>query len=165
VITWRLEGGAAIARELATLRKRVSRKLEYDALMAGGEHIRREGEKRAPLNPLSRVHLKAHILLRRARDPEGGGAAAVAIGPARRTWWGAWQEWGTAHHRAQPYLRPAFDAMVQTALKAIKTTLAAGLLSRGLGVSGRGAGGGIGDVIPGPSAPRIGGGPGGGGLL
>lgn len=161
---WQVKGGKELAQFLDSLRPRVSRRLQYEALMAGAKPIRDEAQRRAPFDPVKSkgAHLQENQIIRYARDPNGGNAAAVAVGPAKWTWWGAWQEWGTAHHKAQPYLRPAFDQMVRKAIDLIAGSLRVAIMVRGGAGSGRASGGGIGDVIAGPKAPTVSGGPRGG---
>lgn len=164
VITYQVVGGARLARELATLRSRVSRSIQYKALFAGAEPMRSAMSTLAPYDPESKLHLRDHIIVRRAVDELR--AAAVAIGPLKKTFWGGFQEWGTAHHGAQPFARPAFDQTVHQTINVIKATLADQLIRAGTGLSGRAAGGGIGETFTqGSGTTPVSGGPGAGGLL
>lgn len=59
------------------------------------------------------------------RTAGGAGRAAIAhVGPTKRAGQGMLQEFGTAHHKAQPFMRPTFDhlqdAMVATMADTLK---------------------------------------------
>ncbi len=56
--------------------------------------------------------------------------AAVAVGPAKRSFYGFYQEFGTAFHGAQPFMRPAFDVGVTKAIADIGRAMCTALASR-----------------------------------
>lgn len=92
----------------ATAGKRVIR----EALKQAAEPVRWDAEARAPHDPApDGEHLREHIdISARVRDSRSSGEASVAIGFHQETFWGGFQELGTAHHAPQPFLRPALDA-------------------------------------------------------
>ena len=59
-------------------------------------------------------------------------AAAVNIGPEKRFFYGFFQEFGTVHHGAQPFVRPAFDGGVTKALSDMARALWTALAARGI---------------------------------
>lgn len=59
---------------------------------------------------------------RRAAAGEGG-FATMHVGPDYRQFHAQFQEFGTAHHGPQPFMRPAFDEKKGEALDIIKATL------------------------------------------
>jgi HK97 gp10 family phage protein len=63
----------------------------------------------------------------RAANREAGGAgrsAVTHVGPTKRAGQGILQEFGTAHHKAQPFMRPTWDAYGGEAADVIRDTLA-----------------------------------------
>lgn len=63
-----------------------------------------------------------------ARDANraAGGAgrhAVVEVGPTKRAFYGRFQEFGTAHHKAQPFMRPTWDRMGNILIDMVATTL------------------------------------------
>lgn len=63
---------------------------------------------------------------RAANRAAGGRGKSVAthIGPTKRAFHGSLQEFGTAHHAAQPFMRPTWDAMARAIPAAIGKVLA-----------------------------------------
>jgi HK97 gp10 family phage protein len=144
--TIRFTGGAELARNLDALSTRLSRQIQRQALKEAGEPIRQMMAQRAPIEP-GAPDLAANIVISTAR-PKGWGSTvvAIAIGPAKDFFYGFFQEYGTVHHRAQPFVRPAYDQQVVSGrtLNQIKEFLWRALISRGFAGT-RGSGGGVGD--------------------
>lgn len=58
------------------------------------------------------------------RSAGGTGRSAVThVGPTKRAGQGSLQEFGTAHHKAQPFMRPTWDAYDQKMVVVIADTL------------------------------------------
>lgn len=58
------------------------------------------------------------------RESGGTGRHAVCqVGPTRAAFYGQFQEFGTAHHKPQPFMRPAWDANDERALEVMRETL------------------------------------------
>lgn len=57
------------------------------------------------------------------RAATGGSFAVMHVGPDASRFYAHLQEFGTTHHRPQPFLRPAFDAAGPEALKIIERDL------------------------------------------
>lgn len=63
---------------------------------------------------------------RTANRAAGGKGRSVVthVGPTKRAFHGSLQEFGTAHHAAQPFMRPTWDALKVSMLGTIAETLA-----------------------------------------
>lgn len=57
------------------------------------------------------------------REATGGSFAVMHVGPAAGIFYAHLQEFGTAHHGPQPFMRPAFDAASPESLKIIERDL------------------------------------------
>lgn len=63
----------------------------------------------------------------RAANKSAGGtgrSAVTHVGPTKKAGQGMLQEFGTAHHKAQPFMRPTFDADGSKLVDVIRDTLA-----------------------------------------
>lgn len=117
MISMKIEGGRDLAKNLALLPKAVSRKVQIAALTEGGQPIQRTASSLAPRDQGSGPHLADNIVIsapsaasleKRERFDE----TVVEVGPARKphdVFYGYFQEFGTAFHPAQSFMRPAFD--------------------------------------------------------
>ena len=93
------------------------------AVRAGAEPIRARAEELAPDDPTtpgSRIKEGMMITVTEQTATEAIGK----IGPARFAFFGTFQEFGTAHLAAQPFLQPAFDEKQDEALKIMGEMLA-----------------------------------------
>ena len=90
----------AFEAQAGKMQKRV---LKRAARAAAEPVIQRAGQ----LAPRRRGELAGSIVAKRARIEEG--RAVVDVGPDSDHFYGLFQEFGTGHHRAQPFLRPAVD--------------------------------------------------------
>lgn len=135
----RVEGGAELASTLNNLSRKMSRRVMRNALEIAAEPIRKAMSAYAPRDP-GAPDLADHMVVSPTRVEgllENDQTAAVAIGPERGDYfYGYFQEFGTAHHGAQPFARPAFDQGVDQALSTITrqlwTELAAVGISRSI---------------------------------
>lgn len=62
----------------------------------------------------------------REANREAGGSgrhAVVEVGPTQKAFYGTFQEFGTAHHAPQPFMRPTFDRMGNYLIDMVATTL------------------------------------------
>jgi HK97 gp10 family phage protein len=125
----KLEGMADLNRRLAQLPATVNRRVQIDALKAGAEVIRREAATLAPRDERAKPpHLADSIVIAVAtgQDEVGEKQTAVEVGPSRKPsdhFYGFFQEFGTVRHRAQPFMRPAFDTQSGRALNIVLSTL------------------------------------------
>lgn len=63
----------------------------------------------------------------RAANRAAGGkgrAVIVSVGPTKAAFYGQFQEFGTAHHAAKPFMRPTWDALKHSMAGTIKEALA-----------------------------------------
>src|SRR5690606_13750740 len=91
-----------------------------EALLAGAEPIREDAVRRAPRRT---GFLAGHIIT----EPVKGRTDQVVIGPTKDAFYGLFQELGTSHHRAQPFLRPALEAKKDEAQRRAAAVLRAGI--------------------------------------
>lgn len=124
-VSWRVEGGDELARALEQMPDAVKRPTVIAALKDGGEPIRAAAAARAPRGA-GPEHLADHIAISAISDSStnrGGRDAetdfAVKIGPSRQFFYGLFEELGSAHQPARPWLRPAFDTLAGQALGVI----------------------------------------------
>ena len=82
-------------------------------------------ELQVELAPRDRGGLKASI--ERQRHKSSRRSSEWDSGPSRKGFWGLFQELGTIYHPAQPFMRPAFDAGKDTAERAFRSKLLAGI--------------------------------------
>lgn len=141
MVSFRFEGGKELAATLNALPARVSRKIIVDALKDAAEPIRRHAASAAPREP-GAPDLADNIVVsasQRIGSTGGGkwtrrdeGEHAVAVGPAKGFFYGLMQEYGTVHHGAQPFMRPAFDSQHQKALKIVGEAMWVALAGKGI---------------------------------
>jgi HK97 gp10 family phage protein len=120
----RFEGGKQLADALATLSTSVSRKVQVESLTAAAEPIRLEATTLAPRSDGPGPHLADNIVIgsigRAALDRrDRGSETVVEVGPSMKPddlFYGFFQEFGTARHGAQPFMRPAFDGKARQSL-------------------------------------------------
>jgi HK97 gp10 family phage protein len=137
--TMRFEGGEELARTLRSLPEAVTKTVVLKALRDGAEPIRHLAGLHAPRSPHA-PHLADSMTISvasRVGTVQGGrwrdvdaGEYAVAVGPAKDFFYGMFQEWGTVHHGAQPFMRPAFDSGVPAGLGIIGQQLWAAIRAR-----------------------------------
>lgn len=126
-VSIKIQGANQLAARLRELPQAVSRKVQIEALTAGAELIRAEAARMAPRSAGPGPHLADNIvtsapsvaqLEKRGRFDE----AVVEVGPSRKPsdhFYGFFQEFGTKHHGAQPFMRPAFDSQSGAALNRV----------------------------------------------
>lgn len=157
MISIRVEGLSRLDANLRRLSEPMQRRLIREALRTSAEPMRVRMSQLAPVDPDPETgeHLKDNIGIGNARGIDRA-EIAIAVGPASKTYYGSFQELGTADFPAQPFARPAFDETVMQALH---------IFARELWdeVKRKFGGGRIVQVIDAPV--DVIGGPGGGGLL
>lgn len=110
------------------------------ALLEAAEPIRSRAASLAPRGKGKGPHLADNIIAAETTRVPGGkkwrdvkeGEHVVAIGPSYRpedVFYGAFQEMGTAHHPAQPFMRPAFDAAQEESQRILGRALWRNILS------------------------------------
>ena len=109
-----IQGLDQLERKLRELELSVQRKALRDGVRLGAELIAEEASRLAPVDT---GELQERIVVS-MRDSESDAKTVVArIGPARRVFYGIFDEYGTAHMTAQPFLGPAFEAKKEEALR------------------------------------------------
>lgn len=124
----KVEGFKELAASLRAMPASVSKPIILDALKEGAEPMRVRMGQLAPREP-GAPDLAENIgisVANRIGDVGGGRweakhdeEFAVAVGPTKGFFYGIFQEFGTVHHGAQPFMRPGFDSTVQTSLTII----------------------------------------------
>lgn len=119
-----IEGGEELRRKLGDLADAVAGDALLQAMMAGGEVVRREAIARAPQKEGT---LRRNIVVRKSGRPKRD-RAAVSVGPNRKAAHGIPLELGhrlvrngkvVGHVAPRPYLRPALDSKKGEATKAV----------------------------------------------
>lgn len=123
-MSMRFEGGRELAATLRAMPKAQSRAAQVDALLEAAEPIKvvaRQKAPRAPGHPDMADSIEAAQTRRKIDVREG--ETGVIVGPWKSRFWGFFQEWGTVHHAAQPFLRPAFDENKERSLDILRRRL------------------------------------------
>jgi HK97 gp10 family phage protein len=113
--TWKGDGD--LVKTFKAMSNAVSRPVMVEALTRSAEPIRATAAALAPRGEGSGPHLADNIVVGETGFGANGNTVAsdlvtVAIGPSHQPhdmFYGQFQEFGTAHHPAQPFMRPAFD--------------------------------------------------------
>jgi HK97 gp10 family phage protein len=117
-------------RNLAALEPAVRRKVLGGALKKAAEPIRAAAERNAPVLT---GKLRDNIVVRLERQGRfakmgvAGRSALARVGFTKAASHGTLQERGTKHHAAQPFLRPAFDAEKDNAVRIARQEIGAAL--------------------------------------
>jgi HK97 gp10 family phage protein len=116
-VSFRVDGGRALADALRTLPARVSRSFQREALTEVAEPMRAQMASMAPRAP-GEPDMADHMIISRtlARDETSDTEVGVRVGPDgkwKRFFYAFFQEWGTARHAPRPFMRPAFDTHVR----------------------------------------------------
>ncbi len=117
--TVRVHGLRELQKSLAELPKAVRGEVLADVLLKAARPFQGHAQQLAPVRT---GRLKASIGA--AVEKRSSTYAQVAIGPGEPPH-GFWQEFGTAHHGAQPFMRPAWDGNKRGAIEAIANDLRA----------------------------------------
>jgi len=130
------EGGAEFAQNLNKLSLAVRRKTLFRILRLAAEPLRVRMGALAPRAPGAPDMADSMVIsiARRIGDVAGGRwqaadefQAAVAVGPSKNIFYALFQEYGTVHHGAQPFGRPAFDTTAGESLQIIQAEIWAAL--------------------------------------
>lgn len=123
--TVRVEGLREVEAALEELKPAAARAQTRNALRAGGELLAKAARARVPVD---QGHLRESItvsgtLTRRQRSLHRKQSDQEQfVGPGGHPQ-AHMQEYGTTHHRPQPYMRPAFDEEKENVLKRITDQL------------------------------------------
>ncbi len=124
MISMRFEGGKELAANLAALPASVSKQIQRAVLVEAAEQMVAVARRLAPREP-GAPDLADNIEIgnpRSGKDEFGDEKAMqVSWGPLRGFFYGHFQEWGTVHHGAHPFMRPAFDQNTERSLGIIRS--------------------------------------------
>jgi HK97 gp10 family phage protein len=129
---FRFAGGREMAKFLTDLPARTSVTIQRQALRAAAEPMRDDMARLAPHEP-GAPDLKESMTVSNVRsgtDEIYASEVAVAVGPAKNRYYGVFQEFGTVHHGAQPFARPAFDLNVTKSLSILASFMWAAIAKR-----------------------------------
>lgn len=148
----RLEGLSELKESLDGLSKATQGNVLKRSVMSGGAVIAEDATSRAPVDDgdlkknilVSRARIispgqAAYAQAMRETGDRGiaaqaarnanraaggtGRAAACQVGPTKAVGQGILQEFGTAHHKPQPFMRPAWDSKQVEAAEAVQSAL------------------------------------------
>ncbi len=100
-----VEGLDELEHALLDTTVKKARKGMREALNAAGEVMRAAIEEKAPRRT---GFLSSHIITKvklSAKEDEG----TVSVGPSKEAFYGVYDEFGTRHMAARPFMRPAFE--------------------------------------------------------
>ena len=136
MVRMNVTGGDELAAKLRKLPMAVRKNELYRILREAGEPMRSRMEQLAPRSTGDRGNIPGladsmSISVAKKIGSTSGGRweasdefmAAVAVGPSKNAYYGIFQEYGTVHHGAQSFARPAFDGTADTSLKHISAEL------------------------------------------
>src|SRR5262245_45423658 len=126
-----MKGLDQVLRALAALPEAVRLNVLADACMDGAEVIRDGASARAPRKT---GQLAGDIQIDVELLPEG---ARAKIGPSKKSFYGLFQERGTKHQRAYPFLRPALDEDGPKAQQVMERRILAGIEAEATKLKGR----------------------------
>jgi HK97 gp10 family phage protein len=114
-----IEGMEELLEQFRQLDLVLQRKALIAAARAGGIIVRDAAQQKAPRDTGA---MAKSIVVRAVSAESDIHEGVVNVGPTE--FYGRFQEHGTVHHRAQPFLAPAFDENEQFVGEAIAQTLA-----------------------------------------
>lgn len=140
LMTLNLLGADELNKTLKQLPKELSQKVYMQSLRKGAVLMRDAAKERAPYGSdfekrsyarkkkgVATTHfvkLRDEIRITVTTKTDISFAVAVHVGAA---YWGMFQEYGTSHQAARPWLRPAFDATAELSINTIGQALGAGV--------------------------------------
>jgi HK97 gp10 family phage protein len=116
-----VRGFAELDRALAELPHAVQVSVLGVAVARGADIIRHGAGNRAPVGKGDLAGLMTYEM-EAIRD-----GITAHIGPAKETFYGLFQEFGTSRHAAQPFLRPAIDEDGSRAVQVLAVELGRGI--------------------------------------
>jgi HK97 gp10 family phage protein len=129
-ITVTVRGVPEVQRALESLPDAVRREAAMQVLTEAAEPIAAAARSRAPVRTgklRDSIVVSATAKGLAIRGSVAGDAATVFVGSTSSL--AHFQEYGTAHHGAQPFMRPAFDAQGQAAARTIERELLGRLMA------------------------------------
>lgn len=107
----RMTGYDELLQTFRRMSETVQRDVSVDALKDAAEPMRAEAAALAPRSKGAGPHMADHIVVAETGFgiSDGPDVSTVAVGPTKEFFYAEFQERGTAHHPAHPFMRPAFD--------------------------------------------------------
>ena len=128
-VTFTVNGLREVEQGLGQLKSATARSVTRRALHAGGELIARDARIAAPRdtwNLHESIKISGTLSPSQAAQHQKEAEQEVFVGPDDRPQ-AVTQEFGTAFHPPQPYMRPAFDAQKHNVVKRIADELMVGV--------------------------------------
>ena len=132
MITAKLEGVPELMAAFRGLKPSTQAAAMRRVMREAAAPIQETAERLVPISE-DAPHIVDHIVIQtltKVDDETFGGKRqlddtefAVAVGPARWAFYGWMQEYGTVHHGAKPFMRPAVDQEGAGAMKIIQSGL------------------------------------------
>lgn len=125
VLNIRVEGETALIQNLEALPRQLTAAAARRVARVGAQPLAQRMRELAPFAP-GKPDLRDTIIV---RDLPAGSTlilrteVGVEIGPSLAGFYGFFQEFGTVHHGAQPFARPAFDQAWPLALALMRVDL------------------------------------------
>lgn len=123
----KVEGLDELEKQLGALDKKIRKKFLRQALRAAAKPIRDEAARLAPRRTSEPPRTSGKPLHRsmviRSAGKQPGSDITLQVAPGKGASHGLLQEFGTVHHPAQPFLRPAFDNKRDEAVRAFRESL------------------------------------------
>ena len=137
----KIKGLRQLERAMRKLPGKVAVKVARGATLSGANIIKKEAKLRAPIRTVGTYkkrgsgknvsyiswpgNLSESIIAR--QNKKGSGFIQYGVGTNDKGFYGHMVEFGTEHSAPHPFMRPAFDAKKQDAVKKIEQRLWAGL--------------------------------------
>jgi HK97 gp10 family phage protein len=122
---FKVEGLKELEEALKELPRATARNVLLRTLKKEAKPIADAASQLAPDDPRTKgKDLRESILIASVPAKKRESDVEVAVGPATRAFYGAFQEFGAPQHGPKPFLRPAGDQNVMGVLKGIRNTLA-----------------------------------------
>lgn len=123
--TFRVDGLKELDEALKELPKATARNVLLRTLKKEAQPIADDAAAFAPDDPRTGgKDLHTSMLVQSVPAKGRESDVEVAVGPSSKTFYGMFQEFGTAHHGPHPFLRPSWDSNVMPVLGRIRDTLA-----------------------------------------
>jgi len=115
-------GGKQLKLDLDVISRLYTRKFLLLTLKEHAKPMSKAARKAAP----KLTGLLAKGVKPRARGARYSrkGTVMVKVGPSKKEFWGMFQEFGTRHHKAQPWMRPSWDSTKHVMLADITKSFA-----------------------------------------
>jgi len=103
--TIQIQGTQKLRKQLEQLDQTMRKPLLERMVKVGGELVREVAAQKAPVGETATLtdNIIVEVLDSSAYH------ATAGIGPHKNAFYGIFQEYGTASHKAQPFMRPAWD--------------------------------------------------------